>query len=406
MLAALAVLRVGIATAALAAEGTKLPTIPAFDWRGFAGDANGYYAAAREAVLSASSPPVAAAAALSLLLAAGLVWMLRRRGAPTWTQLLCGLAGIAAAATAVIVGMEASGAPVVGWPLVWAIPLAPLRLAGEPSVETAWGAGLVVSLACVAVATIATGLLGRRATGSDRVAIGAAGLFTVWPLLTGALTGERAWENDTWTVDVGLHLYTEPLSTALVTSSLAVLLGRSARETAHVGAGALLGFATVVKLTNGAIAIVLLPLVALRRGVRASAVYAAGALLFAPLVAAYWDKGYVANYGGGISPSDDTWSFGYAAHNWADSLLFTPTLLLLLAPLALAGALALRDRWVLAMLVAPIAVTALVYTVYYITALHPRFLFVVLPALFVLEANGAVALVDAVRGRLPVLREL
>ena len=97
MLAALAVLRVSIAITALATEGTKLPTIPAFDWRGFQGDASGYYAAAREAISSASSPPVAAVAALLVLLAAGLVGALQRRGAPTWTQLLSGLAGIAGA---------------------------------------------------------------------------------------------------------------------------------------------------------------------------------------------------------------------------------------------------------------------------------------------------------------------
>ena len=70
----------------------------------------------------------------------------------------------------------------------------------------------------------------------------------------------------------------------------------------------------------------LAPLVACRHGVRAAALYAAGGLLFAPLVAVYWDKGYVANYGGDISASDDAWGLGYAADNWTDSLLFTPTL--------------------------------------------------------------------------------
>jgi len=83
-------------------------------------------------------------------------------------------------------------------------------------------------------------------------------------------------------------------------------------------------------------------------------------------------------------------------------------MLLVLTPLAIAGAAALRDRRILAMLGTVIAVTALTYTVYYVTAIHPRFLFVALPALFVLEANGAVAAIDIVRrrSRQPAARRL
>ena len=399
MLAALAAVRVAIALAVLAAEGRKLPLVPAFDWHGFEGDANGYYSAAREAVSSAGSPAAAGSVALSLVVGAGVALLLRRRGAAAWLQLLALLAGIAGAATSVVAGMAAPGAPVVGWPLVWAIPLAPLRVLGEPSVETAWGTGAVLSLACVAVATIATGLLGRWASGRDDVAIGAAALFTAWPLLTGPIAGEQAWDNGTWLVDAGLHLYTEPLSTALVTVALALVVRAETGRTGQVGVGALLGFATVVKLTNGLLAVAILPLVWWRRGLRTAAVTAAGGVLFAPVVLAYWDKGYKEIYGGSISASDRPWALDYAVDNWRDSLLFTPTMLLVLAPLAIAGAAALRDRWILAMLTSVIAVTALTYTVYYVTALHPRFLFVALPALFVLEAQGAVALVEVVRLR-------
>ena len=399
MLAALAAVRVAIALAVLAAEGRKLPLVPAFDWHGFEGDANGYYSAAREAVSSAGSPAAAGGVALSLVVGAGVALLLRRRGAAAWLQLLALLAGIAGAATSVVAGMAAPGAPVVGWPLVWAIPLAPLRVLGEPSLETAWGTGAVLSLACVAVATIATGLLGRWASGRDDVAIGAAALFTAWPLLTGPIAGEQAWDNGTWLVDAGLHLYTEPLSTALVTVALALVVRADTGRTGHVGVGALLGFATVVKLTNGLLAVAILPLVWWRRGLRTAAVTAAGGVLFAPVVLAYWDKGYKEIYGGSISASDRPWALDYAIDNWRDSLLFTPTMLLVLAPLAIAGAAALRDRWILAMLTSVIAVTALTYTVYYVTALHPRFLFVALPALFVLEAQGAVALVEVVRLR-------
>jgi hypothetical protein len=397
VLALLGGVRIGIALAALVAEGTKLPAIPAFHWHGFEGDANGYYAAAREAISSAATPDVAAVVTVALLLGTGLALGLRRHGAATWAQLLAALGGVAGAATAVVGGMHAPGAPVVGWPLVWAVALAPLRLVREPSVETAWGIGVAVSLACVVAATVACGLLGRRATGSNGVAIGAAALFTAWPLLTGILAGDQAWANGTWLVDAGLHLYSEPLSTALVTTSLVLLLGRSVDNTTHVAAGALLGFASVVKLTDGVIAVALLPLVAWRRGARAAGVFAAGGLVFAPLIAAYWDKGYPAIYGGSISASDEPWSLGYAAPNWENSLLFTPTLLAILAPLAIVGAFAIRDRWALAVLVAPVAVTVLVYTVYYVTALHPRFLFVALPSVFVFEASGAAAVVRALR---------
>jgi len=39
-----------------------------------------------------------------------------------------------------------------------------------------------------------------------------------------------------------------------------------------------------------------------------------------------------------------------------------------------------------------VVVTAAFYSAYYITALHPRFLFVALPALFVLATIGVAAL--------------
>ena len=60
----------------------------------------------------------------------------------------------------------------------------------------------------------------------------------------------------------------------------------------------------------------------------------------------------------------------------------------LLLPLAILGALALRP-WTSALLVAVIATNVAVYTFYEHTHLHPRFLYVTLPALFVLQAAGA-----------------
>ena len=74
---------------------------------------------------------------------------------------------------------------------------------------------------------------------------------------------------------------------------------------------------------------------------------------------------------------------------------------MLLAPLAIVGSIAVRDRWAVGVLLAVIGATALTYTVYDVTALHPRFLFVALPSLFVLEAAGAHAVVAWLRRRVP-----
>ena len=103
-------------------------------------------------------------------------------------------------------------------------------------------------------------------------------------------------------------------------------------------------------------------------------------LAFAPLVAAYWPKGYPA--------IEDVpgFSLAQAARSWADTLMFDPRTSLLL-PLAVLGTLALR-AWISALLVAAIATNVGLYTFYEHTHLHPRFLYASLPALFVFEAAG------------------
>jgi hypothetical protein len=47
-----------------------------------------------------------------------------------------------------------------------------------------------------------------------------------------------------------------------------------------------------------------------------------------------------------------------------------------------------------------VVVTAIFYSLYYITALHPRFLYVALPALFILAAAGLQLLVQRFAPRL------
>lgn len=385
----LAGLRVAIPLAALAAEGSALPGQPRWDYRTFYGDANGYHAAARELIAAAGRDRVVAALC-ALLLVAGAWAALRLRRAPRrWLALVLPAAAVSLAATLVVREMEPSGAPVVGWPLLWAVALAPLRAVGQATEDTAFGVALALSLGALAVATVATGLVGLYATGRRGVGLAAAALFAVWPLLTGTLVGERAWENGSWSVDVGLHLYTEPLSTALVLVAVALLLRPGAGAAAAAGAGLALGFSTVVKLTNGLLAAVLAPLVALRHGRRAAIPFVLAGLVWVPLLVAYWPKGYVDIYGGEVSPVERTWSLAYADDAWTDSLLFTPRLLALLAPLFLLGCLALRGRLALAFLLAPVAVNAAVYSIYYVTDQHPRFLYAALPFVFVLEAAGA-----------------
>ena len=67
--------------------------------------------------------------------------------------------------------------------------------------------------------------------------------------------------------------------------------------------------------------------------------------------------------------------------------MFDPLTVLVLLPLALAALLLLRS-WAVALLAATVAVTAGFYSFYGHTHLHPRFLYVALPALFALEAAG------------------
>jgi hypothetical protein len=301
-------------------------------------------------------------------------------------------AAVSLGATLVVREMEPSGAPVIGWSLLWGAGLAPFRLLGSPSLDLAFGVGLALSLASLAVATVATAYVGLYATGSRGVGLGAAALFAAWPLFTGTVVGERAWENGNWSVDAGLHLYTEPFSTALVVTGVALLLRPRAGERAYAAAGLALGLSAVVKLSNGLVGVLLVPLVAFRSGLREAAPFAVGGAVWLPLLIAYWPKGYVDIYEGEIAATDRPWSLRYVDDAWGDSLLFTPRLLLLLAPFFLVGCFAVRSRSTLAVLLAPVAANVAVYSVYYVTELHPRFLYGALPFVFVLEAAGVAAL--------------
>ena len=412
-LGALAGVRVAIPLIVLAFSGHALPGLPAYRYAALNGDSFGFYDAAREFISSLGrvQKPLLLAAALLVVgttVAAVMLW--RRSPERRWLAVLLPPAALSLAIVLPIRQMSPPGAAVFGWSLLWSIPMFPIRAVGlDPNPDVAFVIGLALTLVALAVAVVATGYAGLYATGKRSVGLIAAGLFAFWPLLSGQLAGHSAWENGQWNVDAGLHLYTEPLSTALVVTSVALLLRPSTGALGRAGAGLAIGYAAAVKLTNGVLGVVLALIVAWRHGVRASVPYALGGLVSLPLVLAYWPKGYVGMFDGKTSAVSRPWSVSYADDAWRHSLLFTPRLLVILAPLLIVGCFAIRDRQLLALVAAPIVVNAVIYSFYYVTALHPRFLYAALPFVFVLEAAGAVLVAGAVArwfGREPEVRVL
>jgi hypothetical protein len=193
-------------------------------------------------------------------------------------------------------------------------------------------------------------------------------------------------------------MYTEPVSTALVTLALALVLARSPSQLKLALAGIALGCAIAVRPTNGLAALVAVAVVAWRRP-RAALPLVAGALALAPVVVAFWPKkrGYDLRP---VSSASGQPLFGarYAGSSWAHSLLWTPRTLAILVPLALVGALALRRRDAAVLLVGFAAANALIYTFVQATAQHPRYLFAGLPALLVLWCAGVAALAGLAYG--------
>src|SRR5262249_26507050 len=121
--------------------------------------------------------------------------------------------------------MRPSGAAVFGWPLLWALPMLVYRGFGfELSKHIAWDFGFALSLLCVGFTVVAVATLGRNASARRWVGILAAAFWTAWPVRVGLIAGHHAWANSQWEIDVGLHNYSEPLSTLLVTSGAALAL--------------------------------------------------------------------------------------------------------------------------------------------------------------------------------------
>jgi hypothetical protein len=410
-LALLVAVRVAVPLAVLAASPGRVPALPRvrFDVGGgcggrgepWTGDACAYYSTARALVAGWRSLGAAPLALLTLAVLAGLAVALRlwrsrpARRPQVAVAVALGLALVAAACISQVPDVPAGA---VGWPLLWSLPLVPLRALHAAGPKGAFAAGLALSLLANAATVVATAYAGLGASGRRSVALVGAALFALWPLLVGGLAGTRSWQNGTWEVDAGLHLYTEPVSTALVAVALALALARTTALSAAL-AGIALGCAAAVRPTNALAGLVVLVYVAVGRR-RGAAPLLAGALALVPVVAAFWPK----KRGYELRPVNDSSGaplFGgrYAGSSWGDSLLWGPRTLAVLLPVAALGALALPRRAAL-LLLGVVLSNALVYTFAAATAQHPRYLFAGLPALLVLWAAGADALVRAAVVRL------
>ena len=393
-LAVLVLVRIALPLAVLTASGSALlPGFPEYEFEARPGDAHGYYSAARE--LLATPQRLGPALPGVLLAVAGLVFVaVRWRSRPSRRpQLAVAAVGcVAAIATLLVLRMRYSGAPTIGWPLVWSVPLLPYRALGLPlDPNIAFGFGLALSLLANGVTVVATYLLGLWATGKRSVGLLAASLFGLWPLLL--LVVGKTRDIGTWQTEMGLSLYTEPLSTALVVTAAALVVRSSRSALADVFAGALLGFSVTVRLSNAAIAVCVVVVLALFDDRKAALRVAAAGLMFVPVVLAYWPLGYVRLPAEQLP--DALFALGHAVPAWRDSIVWGIRAFVVVIPLAVVGAFTIA-RCQAALLWAWILSTAIFYTFFTFTPLHPRFLFVVFPALFVLWAAGAVAIAGRV----------
>jgi hypothetical protein len=392
--------RVAVPLAALAASGHALPGLPRYSY-GYRGDASGYYSTAR-AILSGARALGAAAAVLVLVLAGGL-WLAvrewRRRPERRWLALLGSLLLLGLAAAAMIAAGDRGAVGAVGWPLLWAIPMAPLRVAGVISQRSAFPFGLGLSLAANVLTLVAAAYAGLYATGRRSVGVLAAALWAFWPLLVGLVAGHQGWSNGTWEADAGLALYTEPLSTALCTGAITLVLRPALGPTGLVLAGFTAGYATLVRPTNALLAVLLLAVVLVRGPVRSAAAFAAGGLTAVPPYLAFLPKqhGYALSNTGrqGVFTG---FSLGNAGPTFADSPLWNGRALGVLLPPALVGLAAVGGEAAVVLGGWTVLNTAF-YAFVPMTAGAPRYLFAALPAVLVLWAAGADAVVRALAAR-------
>jgi hypothetical protein len=394
----LALVRLAIPLAAYAASGTKLPGMPRWQDLGLQGDATGFYAATREFMAAWGRMPrplLGLAAVAALAVAAWLVQAWRRRpGLRPWL-VPAALFAFGLLVSLDIHWMNPSGAAVFGWPLVWGLVMLPYRVAFGLTPGTAWDFGFALSLLFATLTVPAVAYLGRNATGRRSVGLAAAAFWTLWPLLVGVIAGHGAWANNQWDIDVGLHLYDEPLSTLLVTSGAAFALAPRPTAMRLALAGCALSLATSVKVSNALLAAAALAVLVLRDGRRETLPFLAGALAFAPVVLVYWPLSYPKLYDNPNAWPSDPFDPAHVVSSWTHSSIFTPHTLAMITPLAIVGGFGLARPWALTLVLAFLLVNPVFYSFYANTAEHPRFLYASLPELTVLWAAGLAVLFGA-----------
>ena len=401
-LALLVAVRLAIPLAAYAASGRKLPGMPRWTYVGLEGDANGFYAATRDfmAAWGRMPRPLLGVLALATLAAAGMLvraW----RARPDLRHWLApaGLLAFGLLVAADVHWMNATGAAVFGWPLVWGLVMFPYRVVVGLDPATAWDFGFALSLVWVALTVVAVAYLGRNATGRRSCGLVAAAAWTAWPLLVGVIAGHGAWANGQWDVDVGLHLYDEPLSTLLVTTAAALLLSPQLTAMRLSLAGCTLSLASLVKVSNILLAAVALVVVVARGRRRDALPYLAGALSLAPLVLAYWPLSYPSLYANRKAWPADPFDPAHIVDAWTHSTIFDPHTLAIVVPLAALGAVGVLRPWALALVLAFLLVNPVFYSFFANTPQHPRFLYASLPELFTLWAAALAVLATAARRR-------
>jgi hypothetical protein len=388
----LVAIRLAIPLAAYADSGSKLPGMPRWTYAGFQGDATSFYAAAREFIAAwgrVPKPLLALVAIAAIAAAAAIVLAWRRRA-----DLRPWLVPLALFAFGLVICVDIhwqnfSGAQVFGWPLVWGLVMLPYRALGLGiSHHLGWWVGFILSLVFVGLTVVAVGYLGRYASGRRWVGLVAAALWTFWPLLVGLIAGHHAWANNQWDVDVGLHLYDEPLSTLLVTAGAALLLSPRLTPMRLSLAGCALSIATATKISNVLVAAAALVVVFLRGRKTDTLPFLAGALAFAPVVLVYWPLSYPKLFSNKNSWPADPFDPAHVVSSWTRSSIFTPHTLAIVLPLAVVGMWGVRRPWALALLLAFLLLNPVFYSFYAVTPQHPRFLYASLPELFVLSAAG------------------
>jgi hypothetical protein len=387
-LGALVLVAVAIPLAALASSGHALPGVPGFEYDRLSGDATGYYTGSRQFISKEGSWTGVVLALALIGVAAGLVVAVRRKLLAGHWALVTGCLALSAVVAILIAGMSATGAAAIGWPLVWSVPLVPLRAAGVLRERLAFDISVGLSIAAIACTVVCTAVIGRAATGKRWIGLGAAALYALWPLLVRPVAGATAWENGSWNVLVGLAAYTEPISTFLVAAALALIVAGAPTPLRMTLAGIALGLATLVRVSNGLVATTIAFVCLACLGWRRTVPLVAGGFALLPILIAYWPLGYPKIDGPSAEKPAFVSSLHAAADSWLDSLVFSPRTLAVLVPLAVVGGFFVRTRLELGLLVLPVLVNAAFYTTYAYTAQHPRFLYVSLPAVFVLWAAG------------------